>query len=85
MFGPLICKAGSSKKNKTGSWRIELRPKFDRANCTGCKLCMSVCPEGCILGEDKTNIDFDPAFCAVACPKKSIEMVKEESVKEAKE
>jgi pyruvate ferredoxin oxidoreductase delta subunit len=91
MFGPLICKAGSSKKNKTGSWRIELRPKFNRDTCTGCKLCMSACPEGCILGEDKTNIDFDPAFCkgcglcAVVCPKKGIEMVKEESVKEAKE
>ena len=88
MFGPLICKAGSSKKNKTGSWRVEVRPRFLHKNCIGCKLCSGVCPEGCITGEEKNAYDFDAAFCkgcglcAVICPKKDIEMVKEESVKE---
>ena len=53
MFGPLVSKPGSSKKNKTGSWRVELRPKFLRKECIGCKLCVSVCPEGCIEPVEK--------------------------------
>lgn len=90
MFGPLICKAGSSSKNKTGSWRVEVRPLFLKKSCIGCTMCAVVCPEGCITGEGKNAYDFDPAYCkgcglcAMICPKKDIEMVKEESVKEQK-
>jgi pyruvate ferredoxin oxidoreductase delta subunit len=86
MFGPLICKPGTSRNNKTGSWRVESRPNFLRKNCIGCKMCSTACPEGCIEGTEKNAYTFDPAFCkgcgicVMICPKKDIEMVKEESL-----
>ncbi len=85
MFGPLISKPGSSKNNKTGSWRVENRPKFLHVNCIGCKMCLLICPEGCIEGEAKNayTVNFDYCKgcgnCAMICPKKDIEMVKEDS------
>ncbi len=90
MFGPLICKPGASKNNKTGSWRVESRPNYLHKNCIGCKMCISVCPEGCILGTEKNKLEVDYAFCkgcgmcAVICPKKDIEMVKEETTDKSK-
>lgn len=84
MFGPLICKPGSSRSNKTGPWRTELRPKFLKKNCIACNMCVVVCPESCITGQGKNTYDFDPEYCkgcgtcAAICPKKDIEMVKEE-------
>jgi pyruvate ferredoxin oxidoreductase delta subunit len=47
-------------------------------------MCLLVCPEGCISGTEKNNFDCDYAYCkgcgncAFICPKKDIEMVKEE-------
>jgi pyruvate ferredoxin oxidoreductase delta subunit len=85
MFGPLISKPGSSRANKTGSWRVKLKPKFLKKNCIGCKLCLSVCPETCISGEGKNTYDCDYAYCkgcglcATVCPKADIEMVPEEN------
>ena len=87
MFGPLNCKAGTSKNNKTGAWRVEVRPKYLHQNCIACKLCVTACPEGCIIPGEKNAFNFDPAFCkgcglcAVICPKKDIVMVKEEEQK----
>ncbi len=86
MFGPLISKPGSSRNNKTGSWRIGLKPKFLKTNCIGCKMCLAVCPEGCISGEAKNTYDCDYAYCkgcggcVKVCPKADIVMVKEEDV-----
>jgi pyruvate ferredoxin oxidoreductase delta subunit len=83
MFGPLVSKPGSSRRNLTGSWRMEVRPKFLKKNCIACNMCALVCPETCIAGEGKNNYDFDPAFCkgcgncAKICPKQDIEMVKD--------
>ena len=85
MFGPLIAKAGTSKNNKTGSWRTESRPKFLQKNCIGCKMCLVVCPEGCITGAEKNTYNCDYAFCkgcgncAMICPKQDIVMIKEEA------
>ncbi|MDD5347452.1 MAG: 4Fe-4S dicluster domain-containing protein [Candidatus Omnitrophica bacterium] len=90
MFGPLICKPGSSRKNKTGSWRMESRPNFLKKNCAGCKLCVSVCPESCITETEKNAFEVDMSYCkgcglcAVVCPKKDIEMVKEETAEKTK-
>jgi pyruvate ferredoxin oxidoreductase delta subunit len=84
MFGPLISKPGSSRNNKTGSWRIGLKPKFLKTNCIGCKMCLAVCPEDCIRGDAKNTYDCDYAYCkgcggcAKVCPKADIVMVKEE-------
>ncbi|MFA5096410.1 MAG: 4Fe-4S dicluster-binding protein [Candidatus Omnitrophota bacterium] len=85
MFGPLICKPGSSRSNKTGPWRTESRPRFLKKNCIACNMCILVCPESCIKGEGKNTYDFDPEYCkgcgtcAAICPKKDIEMVKEDN------
>ena len=84
MFGPLISKASTSKANKTGSWRVDLKPKFLQKNCIACKMCVLICPEACITGEGKNTYICDYDYCkgcgscAVICPKKDIEMVKEE-------
>lgn len=85
MFGPLNVKAGSSSKNKTGSWRTEGTPKFLQKNCIACKMCILICPEGCIKGSEKNTYHCDYEFCkgcglcAVICPQDDIIMVKEES------
>jgi pyruvate ferredoxin oxidoreductase delta subunit len=84
MFGPLVGKPGSSKRNKTGSWRIESRPVFLQKNCAGCRMCLSICPEGCIEQGDKNkfvcNYDYCKGcgMCALICPKADVVMVKEE-------
>jgi len=84
MFGPLISKPGSSKNNKTGSWRTEKKPKFLMKDCIACRMCLLICPEGCITGKEKNTFDSDLDYCkgcglcAVICPKRDIEMIKEE-------
>ncbi len=83
MFGPIVAKPGSSRKNKTGSWRTESKPKFLQTNCIACRLCVLVCPEGCIEGLEKNSFHCDYDYCkgcgncASICPKKDIEMVPE--------
>lgn len=84
MFVPIISQAGTSKKNKTGSWRIKSRPKFLQKNCIACDMCFLICPEGCIKGEGKNTYNCNYNYCkgcglcAVICPKKDIVMVEEE-------
>ena len=84
MFGPIIGKPGSSRKNKTGSWRTELKPKFLQKNCIACRLCVLICPEGCIEGTNKNTFHCDYDYCkgcgncAKICPKQDIQMVPEE-------
>jgi len=83
MIGHLTSKPGSSKANKTGSWRTEVKPKFLNKTCIGCRMCANICPEGVISGEGKNAFKCDYAYCkgcgvcAVICPKKDIEMVAE--------
>ena len=85
MFGPLIVKPGTAKNNKTGSWRIEMRPLFLKKNCIACKMCVLICPEGCVEGNEKNTYHCDYAFCkgcgscAAICPKEDIVMIKEEA------
>jgi pyruvate ferredoxin oxidoreductase delta subunit len=85
MFGPLIVKPIKSKGDKTGAWRIKSRPKFLKKNCIGCKMCVSICPEGCIQGKGKDTFVCDYNYCkgcglcSLICPKGDIIMVEEES------
>jgi pyruvate ferredoxin oxidoreductase delta subunit len=85
MFGPLIVKSEKSKGDKTGSWRIQLRPKYLQKNCIACKMCGLICPEGCISGKEKNTFIPDYTYCkgcslcADICPKNDIEMVPEGS------
>jgi len=85
MFGPLVAKPGSSKDNKTGSWRVELKPEFLQKNCIACNMCVLICPEGCITGQGNKNTymcDYDfckgCGNCAAVCPKQDILMIKED-------
>ncbi len=85
MFGPLTSKPATSRNNKTGSWRMESKPKFLQQNCIACKICLSVCPEGCITGAEKNTYKCDYVYCkgcglcAIVCPKKDVTMIKEDS------
>jgi pyruvate ferredoxin oxidoreductase delta subunit len=83
ILGPKVSKPGKSRDNKTGSWRMGKVPKFLQKNCIDCKMCLIMCPEGCISGEGKntfkSNLEFCKGcgLCAVICPKKDIEMISE--------
>ena len=83
MFGPLVVKPIKSKGDKTGTWRIKVRPEFLKKNCIGCKMCITICPEGCIQGKDKNTYTCDYNYCkgcglcALICPKADILMVEE--------
>ena len=83
MFGPLIVKPAKSKGDKTGNWRVQLKPKFLQKNCIACKMCLLACPEACIKGEEenKFTADYDYCkgcgLCALACPKQDIVMEEE--------
>ena len=83
MFGPLIVRPSKSKGDKTGSWRIQARPKFLQKNCIACKMCLVVCPEDCIQGKEKNTYTSDHNYCkgcglcAEVCPKADIVMEEE--------
>ena len=83
MFAPITAKPGTSRKNKTGAWRTVSRPKFLQKECVACRLCLLVCPEGCITGKEKNTFKCDYNFCkgcglcAAVCPKSDISMVEE--------
>lgn len=75
----VVAKPGSSRANKTGSWRIQY-PVCDKSKCTACGLCVLYCPEG-VIKVDKQNkyiVDLDfckgCGICAVICPVKALEM-----------
>lgn len=81
-----LSKPGTSKENKTGSWR-SFRPKLDKEKCIKCGICEDFCPEGCISGirgNEKPEFpvtDYDYCkgcgICAEQCPKKAIAMNEE--------
>jgi pyruvate ferredoxin oxidoreductase delta subunit len=83
MFGPIKAKSHSAESNRTGSWRIDKRPKFLQKDCIACKMCLLICPEGCITGKEKNSFICDYEYCkgcgncAAICPKKDIRMISE--------
>lgn len=77
---------GSTKNNKTGSWRT-FAPKTDLEKCIGCGTCSRVCPEGIVemkkqKGKNVPITDYDYCkgcgICAEECPVKCIKMELEE-------
>ncbi len=80
----ITAEPGSTMAVETGSWRMEVKPKFLQKNCIACRLCYLVCPEGCIEGKEKNTYHTDYRYCkgcglcAYICPKEDIVMVKEE-------
>ena len=83
MQGHMTSKPGSSTANKTGSWRVEQKPKYLQKDCIACRMCVLACPEGIVTGEGKNTFRCDLVYCkgcglcAAICPKKDIEMVAE--------
>ena len=79
----VVAQPGTSRANKTGSWRTDKRPRFLHIRCTACDLCALCCPEGCVFGEGKNTYwtDYDYCkgcgICAQICPVQDIEMVAE--------
>ncbi|MEA3229611.1 MAG: 4Fe-4S binding protein [archaeon] len=81
-IGCIIKDVGTTTEVKTGGWR-SFRP-FVTDKCTGCKICESFCPDGCIKVNDKTKkaeIDYDFCkgclICMNECPFKAIESKRE--------
>lgn len=84
-LGAIANQAGSSLKNKTGSWRV-LKPVLLRNRCNACGICVQYCPDACIkIRNKKAKIDYDYCkgcgICAKECPVKAIIMQKEEKLK----
>jgi 2-oxoacid:acceptor oxidoreductase delta subunit (pyruvate/2-ketoisovalerate family) len=78
----IFSEAGSSLKEKTGSWRV-IKPIIDRKRCIGCNICVQVCPDGCAKLDKKkkavVNYNYCKGcgICSEECPVKCIAMVKE--------
>jgi len=78
----------SSLNNKTGSWRT-FKPEVDANLCVGCLLCAKLCPDNCIVMQEKkefankkkAEINYDYCkgcgLCAKECPVKAIKMIKD--------
>jgi pyruvate ferredoxin oxidoreductase delta subunit len=82
--GAIVIEAGSSKQNKTGSWRTFRPVVTDK--CIGCKICEWYCPDSAIKvkesgGKKKAEVDYDYCkgclICVGACPSKAITSEKE--------
>ena len=82
-IGGLITEAGSAKQYKTGGWRT-FKPVRDESKCIHCLICWIYCPDSSVLVSEEKMVGFDYehckgcGICAEVCPKKCIEMVKEE-------
>ena len=78
-----ITKAGSTVKNKTGSWRT-FKPAWDSKKCNQCMQCWEFCPDDAIPQKNgkrlETNFDYCKGclICVEVCPVKAISAKKEE-------
>lgn len=73
----VVTAAATSRLVQTGLWRTR-RPRIDRALCSRCGLCRTLCPEGGIDldGEGFPVIDYRYCkgclLCAAQCPRRAI-------------
>ncbi|MBC7110679.1 MULTISPECIES: pyruvate synthase subunit PorD [unclassified Methanothermobacter] len=77
-LGATVREPGSTRKNKTGSWRT-FKPFLDKDKCIDCDNCILFCPEGCIDKEHEIDYDYCKGcgICAEECPVKAIKMERE--------
>ncbi len=73
--GCTIDKPGSTRVNKTGSWRT-FKPILNKDKCVECDNCYIFCPEGSINQEYGIDYDFCKGcgICSNECPVNAIEM-----------
>ena len=78
-IGCVIKDPGSTRNNKTGSWRT-FKPILDKDKCVDCDNCILFCPEGCVDKEHDIDYDYCKGcgICKVECPVKAIEMIREQ-------
>ena len=76
-IGAAVKDPGSTRKNKTGSWRTFNPIKSEK--CIQCGICYNFCPEGCISQEIEIDYDYCKGcgICAEECPVKAISMERE--------
>jgi len=78
----VVTVAATSRLVQTGLWRTR-RPRIDRALCSRCGLCRTLCPEGGIDldSEGYPVIDYRYCkgclLCAAQCPRRAIAIVEE--------
>ncbi len=73
---PVIPANASSRKNKTGAWRL-YTPEIDYSRCIKCRTCYVYCPHGAIdwvKGRPVINYTFCKGcmICGDNCPVKCI-------------
>lgn len=84
--GAVVLEPGSSRKFKTGSWRV-FRPVFKEEHCIHCMFCWLYCPDMAVIVKDEKMVGFDYDYCkgcgicTLECPGKkgvkAIEMQEE--------
>ncbi|HMK54944.1 MAG TPA: pyruvate synthase subunit PorD [Methanobacteriaceae archaeon] len=74
-IGASVKEPGSTRQNKTGSWRT-FKPILDKDKCIDCGNCILFCPEGCINQEHDIDYDYCKGcgICAEECPVEAIKM-----------
>jgi pyruvate ferredoxin oxidoreductase delta subunit len=79
--GCMALEPGSSRLNKTGSWRT-YKPILDKDKCIKCGICFIFCPDVAISPDFEINYDYCKGcgICAHECPVKAITMIEEAEV-----
>jgi pyruvate ferredoxin oxidoreductase delta subunit len=78
----VVVQPGTSRQEKKSGWRI-YRPRHKQKECTGCRNCELMCPDGAVYRIDKKRFDADMdackgcGICAEMCPVDDIDMVLE--------
>jgi len=76
--GGAVTTPGSTRNNKTGSWRT-FKPTLDKEKCVDCDNCIMFCPEGSINKDHDIDYDYCKGcgICENECPVNAIKLERE--------